>query len=258
MSISTTTTLAAIASEAGFTDSPVTSGTYTITSPPPPQVAAPAFTPAAGTYPTAQSVAITSSTGSALIRYTTDGSTPSEAVGTIYSGPVSISATTILTAIAYEAGFTDSPVTSGTYVINVGPPPTVNLEAESLSPVGTGATVSISNDANASGGVVEFLNSTAAGQTMTLTTPSIAAGTYQVQFRYKTNTTRGQHTVKIDGVQVGGTVDQYATTSAYTTVTLGDVTLAAGGHTVVLTVTGKNASATQFYLTADKFTLVGQ
>src|SRR5580693_1823154 len=96
----------------------------------------------------------------------------------------------------------------------------IALEAENISPVGTGATVSISNDANASGGVVEFLNSTAAGQTMTLTTPSIAAGTYQVQFRYKTNTTRGQHTVEIDGTQVGGTVDQYATTSAYISVTL--------------------------------------
>ncbi len=38
----------------------------------------------------------------------------------------------------------------------------ITLEAESLSPVGTGATVSTSSDANASGGVVEFLNSTAA------------------------------------------------------------------------------------------------
>src|SRR5579862_331963 len=69
----------------------------------------------------------------------------------------------------------------------------ITLEVESMSPVGSGATVSTSNDANASGGVIEFLNATAANQTMTLTTPSVAAGTYQVQFRYKTNTTRGQH-----------------------------------------------------------------
>jgi hypothetical protein len=84
-------------------------------------------------------------------------------------------------------------------------------------------------------------------------------GTYQVQLRYKTNTTRGQHTVKIDGVQVGGTIDQYATTSAYTTVTLGNATFStATTHTIVLAVTGKNGSATQFYITADKFTFVGQ
>ncbi len=140
-----------------------------------------------------------------------------------------------------------------------GPPPTLNFEAESMSPVGTGATVSISNDANASGGVVEFLNATAASQTITFTTPSIPAGTYQVQLRYRSNTTRGQPTVKIDGTQVGGTIDQYAKTAAYPTATIGNVTFSsAGTHKIVMTVTGKNSAATQFYITADKFTFVGQ
>jgi poly(beta-D-mannuronate) lyase len=255
VAISSTTTLKAIAYETGFTDSTVSSATYTITLP---QAAAPAFSPGGGTYASAQTVSITSATGGTSIRYTTDGSTPSETAGTIYSGPVSISTTTTLKAIAYEAGLADSPVTSATYTF--GPPPTLNFEAESLSPTGTGATVSISNDANASGGVVEFLNSTAAGQIMTFTTPSISAGTtYQVQLRYKTNTTRGQHTVKIDGTQIGGTLDQYATTQAYLTATLGTVTFSTTGpHTIVMTVTGKNSAATQFYITADKFTFVGQ
>ena len=136
---------------------------------------------------------------------------------------------------------------------------TLNFEAESMSPVGTGATVSTSNDANASGGVLEFLNSTAVGQSITFTTPSIPAGTYQVQFRYKTNTSRAQHNVVIDGTQIGGTIDQYATTQAYLTATLGNVTFAtAGTHSIVLTVTGKNSAATQYYITADKFTFVGQ
>ncbi len=135
----------------------------------------------------------------------------------------------------------------------------ITLEVESMSPVGSGATVSTSNDSNASGGVVEFLNATGANQIMTLTTPSVAAGTYQVQFRYKTNTTRGQHTVKIDGVQFGGTIDQYATTSAYVTATLGNVTFSTTAtHTIVLSVTGKNTSATQYYITADVFTLTLQ
>src|SRR5581483_3353466 len=100
---------------------------------------------------------------------------------------------------------------------------------------------------------------TATGQTITFTTPSMSAGTYQVQMRYKTNTSRGQHSLKIDGAQVGGTLDQYATTQAYLTKTFGNVTFAtAGTHTIVLTVTGKNSAATHFYLTADKFTFVGQ
>ncbi len=257
VNIGSTTTLKAIAYEAGFTDSTVTRGTYTISGPP--QAAAPVFTPGGGSYTTAQNVTITTSTGSASIHYTTDGSTPSETVGTVYSGPVNISSSpTTLKAIAYETGLTSSAVTSGTYTIG-GTPPTFNFEAESLSPVGGGATVSISNDANASGGVVEFLNSTAAGQTITFTTTSMPAGTYQVQLRYKTNTTRGQHTLTVDGIQVGGTLDQYATTSSYLTATLGTVALATTGtHTIVMTVTGKNSAATQFYLTADKFTFIGQ
>ncbi len=257
VAISSTATLQAIAFEAGFTDSPVTSATYTITLP---QAAAPSFSPGGGTYTSAQNVTITSATGGASLRYTLDGSTPSETAGTVYSSPVSIGSSATLKAIASEAGLADSPVISAAYTINIGgPPPTLNFEAESLSPVGTGATVSISNDANASGGVVEFLNSTAAGQIMTFTTPSIVAGTYQVQLRYKANTSRGEHTVKIDGTQIGGTINQYATTSAYATVTLGNVTFSSTGtHTIAMTVTGKVSAATQFYLTADKFTFVGQ
>ncbi len=177
LTISTTTTLNAIAFKAGSTDSNVTSAVYTIGPPPPPPVAAPTFSPAGGTYTSAQTVSISSTTGGASFRYTTDGSTPSDTAGTLYSGAVTISATTTLKVIGFESGFTDSTVSSATYTF--GPPPTLNFEAESMSPVGTGATVSISDDANASGGVVEFLNSTAAGQIMTFTTPIIPAGTYQ-------------------------------------------------------------------------------
>jgi len=255
VNISSTTTLKAIAYGTGFTDSFITSATYTITLP---QAAAPTFSPGGGTYPSTQTVTITSATGVASLRYTTDGSTPTSTSGTIYSGPVNVSSNATLKALAYESGFADSAVTTAAYTIG-GPPPTVNFEAESLSPVGTGATVSISNDANASGGVVEFLNSTAAGQIMTFTTPSMVAGTYQVQLRYKTNTSRGEHTVTIDGTQIGGTINQYSTTVGYTMATLGTVTFSsAGTHTIAMIVTGKVSASTQFYLTADKFTFVGQ
>src|SRR5579871_6224948 len=82
-------------------------------------VATPAFSPAAGTYTSAQSVKITTTTGGASIRYTTDGTTPSPTAGTVYSGPVSIGVTTTLKAIAYAAGFKNSAVTSGIYTINL-------------------------------------------------------------------------------------------------------------------------------------------
>lgn len=83
-------------------------------------VAAPSFSPAGGAYSSAQSVTISTSTSGATIRYTTDGSTPSETNGTVYSDPVSISTTTTLEAIAYESGMTDSSVTSATYTISSG------------------------------------------------------------------------------------------------------------------------------------------
>ncbi|HTQ29593.1 MAG TPA: chitobiase/beta-hexosaminidase C-terminal domain-containing protein, partial [Opitutaceae bacterium] len=114
VSINSTVTLQAIAYETGFTDSSVTSGTYTIGSQ---QVAAPTFTPAAGNYITSVIVAVSTATSGATIRYTTDGSAPSETNGTLYSGPVSFSTTTTLQAIAYESGFVDSNITSGTYKI---------------------------------------------------------------------------------------------------------------------------------------------
>jgi unsaturated rhamnogalacturonyl hydrolase len=118
VSISSTTTLKAMAYESGFTDSAVTSATYTIGSSGG-TVATPVFSPGGGTYSSAQTVTISTTTGGASIRYTTDGSTPSEAAGTIYSGPVSISSTATLKAIGYESGMTDSAITSATYTIGV-------------------------------------------------------------------------------------------------------------------------------------------
>ena len=116
VSIATNTTLKAIAYESGMTDSSVTSANYTI------QVASPSFNPAGGTYGSAQSVTISTTTGGATIRYTTDGSTPSETQGTVYSSPVNISVNTTLKAIAYESNMADSSVAMGTYTIQVAAP----------------------------------------------------------------------------------------------------------------------------------------
>ena len=53
----------------------------------------PDLQPGGGTYGPAQSVTISTTTGGASIRYTTNGTTPSSTVGTVYSSPVSITAT---------------------------------------------------------------------------------------------------------------------------------------------------------------------
>jgi len=122
VSISTTTTLSAIAFKTGYIDSGVSIAGYTINLPP----VTPTFSPAAGTYASAQSVTITSASG-ATIRYTTDGSTPTETNGTIYSGPVSITKTTILKAIAYKSGYPDTSVASGIYTITSSPAAILNV-----------------------------------------------------------------------------------------------------------------------------------
>ena len=90
-------------------------------------MAAPIFNPAPGTYSSAQSVAITSATTDAIIRYTTDGSTPTSSVGTLYGGPVVVPSTMTLKAIAFKPGMDNSAVTSGTYTINIVPTYTLTV-----------------------------------------------------------------------------------------------------------------------------------
>ena len=56
-------------------------------------------------------------TSGATIRYTTDGSMPSESAGTVYSSAVNITSTTHLQAIAYVNGMYDSTIANGLYTI---------------------------------------------------------------------------------------------------------------------------------------------
>jgi uncharacterized protein (DUF1800 family) len=82
------------------------------------QVGPPAFNPPPGTFSGDQAVDLAGSTPGATIRYTTDGSTPSAVNGTTYSGPITITSTTNLQAIALKSGLANSPVVQGTYTIN--------------------------------------------------------------------------------------------------------------------------------------------
>jgi hypothetical protein len=75
-------------------------------------VANPSFNISSGTYSSPQSVVITTITSDATIRYTTDGTLPTSTYGTIYTGPVTISSTAAINAIAYKTGYTDSGVSS--------------------------------------------------------------------------------------------------------------------------------------------------
>ena len=81
-------------------------------------VAAPTFSPAGGTYTSAQNVTISTTTAGATIYYTTDGSTPSSN-SAVYSAPIAVSSYTVVKAIAVKDGVS-STVATATYIISAG------------------------------------------------------------------------------------------------------------------------------------------
>jgi len=114
ITVSASETVQAIAIASGYSSSPVSSAAYTINLP----ATAPVFSPAAGTYTSAQTVAISSSTPAATIYYTTNGATPTTS-SNVYSGPITVSASETVQAIAIASGYSSSPVSSAAYTINL-------------------------------------------------------------------------------------------------------------------------------------------
>ena len=99
--------------KSGAAPSAIASANYTL------QVAAPAISPAAATYTTPQNVVIVTSTASATIRYTLDGSDPT-ASSALYSQALVIDATTTLRAKAFRSNWSDSALASETLTITPG------------------------------------------------------------------------------------------------------------------------------------------
>jgi alpha-tubulin suppressor-like RCC1 family protein len=108
----TTTTLKAKAFHPDYTASAVMTAAYAIA------VAAPVFTPGAGTYPAGQGVTIWDATPGAVIHYTVDGTAPTASSPTIASGgSVTVNSTLTLKAAAWLTGCTTSAATSAVYTI---------------------------------------------------------------------------------------------------------------------------------------------
>jgi hypothetical protein len=130
ITVSSTETLQAIAVAPGDTNSAVASAAYTITSSLP-SASTPTFSPAAGAYTSAQSVILSDTTSGATIYYTTDGTTPTTS-STKYTGPITVSSTETLQAIAGAADYANSAVASAAYTIT-SPQPNFLLAASSPS-----------------------------------------------------------------------------------------------------------------------------
>ncbi|MGA7830605.1 MAG: protease pro-enzyme activation domain-containing protein [Terracidiphilus sp.] len=112
ITISSTETITAYAKASGYSRSGEAIGVYTITPP-----AAPIFNVPSGSYSSAQSVTISDATPGATIYYTTDGTTPTTS-STKYTGPIIVSSSETLTAIA-TVGNVSSTVVAATYTVAI-------------------------------------------------------------------------------------------------------------------------------------------
>jgi hypothetical protein len=111
ITINLSTTIKAIATAPGFAASAVSVGRFSIT-----PTARPTVLPAPGTYTSAQNVTLADATSGAVIYYTTDLSTPTTA-STRYQGPIVVSRSTTIKAMAVAPGYNSSAVVNGKYII---------------------------------------------------------------------------------------------------------------------------------------------
>jgi preprotein translocase subunit Sec61beta len=128
IAISTNTTIQAIATATGLTPSAVSSATFTFSS----QTPTVTFAPAAGTYPSAQSVTLSDTDANAKIYYTIDGSTPS-ASSPLYAGTIQVSTSETINAIAIDPALQNSSIATAAYIIQ--PPATNPTFAMTSSPI---------------------------------------------------------------------------------------------------------------------------
>jgi hypothetical protein len=124
ITVGASATIKAVAYGPGFNPSAVAAAVFTINLP---TAAAPVISPDGGTVNGPQTIALSTATAGASIRYTTDGSTPSSSVGTVYAGPFVQSSSATIKAVAYSAGLLTSPVASATFTITYSPAGTPTL-----------------------------------------------------------------------------------------------------------------------------------
>ena len=154
-------TIKAIAVKTGYTNSAEASTTFTVRTP----VATPTFSPASGRVATTGRLTISSATGGATIRYTTDGSTPTGSDGRIYDpgnkplfsslGTGDYPRSLTIKAIAVKAGNPNSAEASTTFTVQtLAVTPTIRPENENvettdsldLSTSTSGATIRYTTD----------------------------------------------------------------------------------------------------------------
>jgi len=166
-------------------------GALPVTSP----VALPTFTPAAGSYATAQTVTIGDTTPGATIYYTTNGTAPTTN-STIYNAPITVASSETLEAIATATTYSASTIATATYTVGQSVIATTTTLSSSATSLSAGQTVTLTATVTAASGgtpagTVTFYNgATSLGSeslngsgvaTLALTS---AAGNYSIDASY--------------------------------------------------------------------------
>ncbi len=197
------------------------------------KAAAPIITPATGTYEEAQQVSITSETEGAVIYYTTDGTAPTEAAGTLYTEPFLVSAATTIKAIAVKTGMTNSDTVVSIITIGASEPEpvSVRIEAEhytAMSDVATEPCGDLGGGEN-----VGYIDT---GDWMDYTITVSAGGTYTADYRVNGWNEAAQIQLMKDG-QILAVTNTF-TGNVWNTVTSDAFYLTAGTYTIRLNISG--------------------
>jgi hypothetical protein len=160
---------------AGCSSATSTTSTTSAASTPAPPSSSLAFSPAAGSYSSAQLVTLSASTTEAAIYYTTDGTAPSSS-STLYAKPISVNASEMINAVVVDPGGTNSVTGSANYIINPPPGPVIPANATTSTAIQTLGDWIFNHDAGTPG--------TAAGETSLVNTPSLSGNTREFDSSY--------------------------------------------------------------------------
>ncbi len=174
VAITQNTTLKVRAFKTGSPSSNIASAVYLL------QVATPSITPATGTYTSPQTVTLSVTTSGAEVRYTTDGTNPTD-TSTLYTGPFSVGTTSTVRAAGFKTNWTPSAAVSRTYTMNFGVAPAPTIAPATGTYVGT---VSVSMSAIA-GATIRYTTdgSTPTASSLVYSQPLVLSVTTTVQAR---------------------------------------------------------------------------
>jgi len=206
----------------------------------------PSFTPDAGTYAQPQNITITCPTAGAIIYYTLDGITPT-ASSALYTGALSVSATSTIKVIAIKPGMLDSDVVTAAYTINI----PVQQAATPIFSIATGtyaATQSVEITCPTAGAAIYY--------TIDGTNPTVTSALYKGSITLNSTTTlkavaikpgmldsdvvTAAYTINIPTQQVVATPVFSIASGTYTSTQSVEISCATSGATIYYTLNGSN------------------